>query len=147
MKWYGLFKQTSYIALKYFRASRPHILLGPFLEYLVPLTLPIQRISESCTKIKTNLNFYGQISLWCLKDLMKAFKAIMKHFKHHKEVWKQKKLVNFLSSSGIGTRRDNYFHQLFRPQILIKYFLCERSTIQPFLLCWGYERIGYTFSD
>ena len=141
MKWYGLFKQTSYIALKYFRASRPHILLGPFLEYLVPLTLPILPISECCTKIKTNLNFYGQISLRCLKRSLRPSWNILSTTK------KCENKKNFLSSSGIGTGRDNYFHQPFRPQILIKYFLCERSTIQPFLLCWGYERIGYTFSD
>ena len=31
------------------------------------LTLPTPCISESCIKIKINLNFYFQTSLWCLK--------------------------------------------------------------------------------
>ena len=44
------------------------------------LTLNISRISESCVEIKIKLNFYFHTSLWCLK-------------------------VNFLSSSGIRTRR------------------------------------------
>ena len=42
------------------------------LEYVrldIILTLPAPFISESCIKIKINLNFYFHTSLWCLKNL------------------------------------------------------------------------------
>ena len=44
------------------------------------LTLPAPCISESCIKIKINLNFYFHTSLWCLRRSYEGFKAIIKTF-------------------------------------------------------------------
>ena len=41
-------------------------------------TLSYPCISESCIKIKINLNFYFHNSLWCLKRSYEGFKAIIK---------------------------------------------------------------------
>ena len=38
-----------------------------FNHFSLMLTLPVQWISETCSKIKTYLNFYFRISLWCLR--------------------------------------------------------------------------------
>ena len=67
-------------------------------------------ISESCTEIKINLNFYFHTNfifiLLCgtSKGVMKAFmKAFIIHLRHHKEIWKKKNKLIFLSE--IGTAR------------------------------------------
>ena len=39
----------------------------------IKLTLPTPWISESCIKMKINLNFYFHTSSWCLKGLHKTF--------------------------------------------------------------------------
>ena len=45
---------------------------------MIWLTLLAPCISESCIKIKINLNFYFHTSLWCLKGLHKTFWGITK---------------------------------------------------------------------
>ena len=40
------------------------------------LTLPVPCISESCIKIKINLNFYFHTSLWCLKSFYEGPKGL-----------------------------------------------------------------------
>ena len=42
------------------------------------LTLPAPRISESCIKIKINLNFYFHTSLWCLKRFYEGIYGLHK---------------------------------------------------------------------
>ena len=44
------------------------------------LTLKDPLIFESCIEIKIKLTFYFHTSLWCLKRIMKAFKALIKPF-------------------------------------------------------------------
>ena len=45
------------------------------------LTFPAPYISESCIKIKINLNFYFDTSLWSLKRFHEAFEAPQKSVK------------------------------------------------------------------
>ena len=45
-----------------------------FLRLLAPC------ISESCIKMKININFYFHTSLWCLKRFSEACKAFIKPF-------------------------------------------------------------------
>ena len=73
------------------------------------VTLPAPCIPESCIKIKTKVNFYFCISLWCLKRFyegLKAFKAFIKPFDVPRA---SVKIVNFLSRPGIVTGRVNVF--------------------------------------
>ena len=56
------------------------------------LTLTALCISESCIKMKINLQFYFHTSLWCLKRFYESL---------HKTFWNTKILVNFFSGSWI----------------------------------------------
>ena len=44
------------------------------------LALPSPCISESCIKIKINLNFYFDTSLWCLKRFYEGLYGLHKTF-------------------------------------------------------------------
>ena len=46
------------------------------------LTLPASCISESCIKMKINLNFYFHTSLWCLKSFYEGLKSLHKKSLH-----------------------------------------------------------------
>ena len=50
------------------------------------LTLPAPCISESCIEIIVNFNFFPTLLCGASKGFMKAFKAFIKPFEHHKEV-------------------------------------------------------------
>ena len=51
--------------------SKSQFYISSFLCWYV--TLPTPYISEKCIKIKINVNFYSQVSLWCLIGLHKTF--------------------------------------------------------------------------
>ena len=55
--------------------------LFSFKGYKQVLTLPVSRISESCIKIKINLNFYFHTSLWYLKEFYEGLKGLRKTFR------------------------------------------------------------------
>ena len=44
------------------------------------LTLPAPCFSEGCNKMKINLIFYFQTSLWCLRRFYKGLKGLHKTF-------------------------------------------------------------------
>ena len=69
------------------------------------LTLPIQPISEWCTEIKINLNFYFYTSLWCLWNFYEGLKGFHKPFEAPKRSMKIKIWLNFLSSFRIKIGR------------------------------------------
>ena len=67
-------------------------------------------ISESCIKIKINLNFYFHTSLWCLKWFYEGLLGLHKTFKDTKKKCENKILSYFsLFSTGIATGRVNYY--------------------------------------
>ena len=92
------------LMLKEFSDLEPKIF--PLLSYKC-LTLPAPSISESYIKIKINLNFYFDTSLWCPKGFMKAFKDSIKPFEAPQRSAKIKIQVDSLPSSRIGTGRVN----------------------------------------
>ena len=55
-------------------------------------TLPTLCISESCIKIRINLNFYFQTSLWCLKWFYEGIKGLHKTFGGTKKKCENKNL-------------------------------------------------------
>ena len=69
------------------------------------LTLSAPYISESCIKIKTNLNFYFTLLCGPSKGFMKALKAFIKSFEAPQRSVKIKIKLVFFSSSGIGAQR------------------------------------------
>ena len=69
----------------------------------IPLSLDWKVISESYFKVKTNLNCYFHTSLRCLKRFYEDLKGLHKTFWGTITKFENKNLVNFLSSSGIGT--------------------------------------------
>ena len=69
------------------------------------LTLSAPCISESCIKIKTNLNFYFTLLCGPSKGFMKALKAFIKSFEAPQRSVKIKIKLVFFSSSGIGAQR------------------------------------------
>ena len=62
------------------------------------LTLPAQPILGSCVRIKINISFYFQTSLWCLQRL----KGFIKPFEAPQRSVKIKIEVNFFFSFVIG---------------------------------------------
>ena len=64
-------------------------------------SLPVLYISESCIKVKINLNFIFTRLCGASKDLHKTCWGTTKKCENYN-------LINFLSSSGIRTRRINF---------------------------------------
>ena len=55
----------------------PQIIFSTFHSIAFSLTVPVPCISESCVKIKINLNFYFHTSLWCLKRFYEGFNSLL----------------------------------------------------------------------
>ena len=65
--WYH-FQSPSEVHVTVAKNISVYFLVRKILPHQLPkLTLPFPGISESCIKIKINLNFYFHTSLWCLK--------------------------------------------------------------------------------
>ena len=102
----------------------------------IPLNLSYATtcISESCIKIKINLNFYFHTSLWCLKRFYEGFKSFIKHFEAPQRNMTIKIEVYFLSWSGIGTGR-----------VIIKSKIWRRSITVVLRNTWKHNRIAKIF--
>ena len=72
------------------------------------LTLSAPCISESCIKIKTDLNCYFRTSLWCLKRFYERLKGHQKTFWGTTNKCENKNLSYFFSPSKIGTVRVKF---------------------------------------
>ena len=73
---------------------------------IVYLSLPVPCISESCIKIKTNLNFYFHTSLWCLKKFYEGFKSLKPFEAPQKSV---KIKIKLIFSLRPGSRPEGLF--------------------------------------
>ena len=66
------------------------------------LTFPAPFISESCVKIKINLNCYFHFSLWCLKRLYEGLSGLQKTFWGTTKKCENKNLSFFSPCPGSG---------------------------------------------
>ena len=82
------------------QASSGSIKHSTYVPNMHKVNLPPPCILDSFIRIKINLNFYFHTSLWS-----HSFKAFIKHFVTPQGSVKEKILVNFFSSSGIGAQR------------------------------------------
>ena len=79
-------------------------------------------ISESCIKMKINLNFYFTLLCGAWKGFLEGFKAFVKPFEVAQRNVKIKNYANFLFSFGIGTGlvfRPHFLHEFSIKMFLI----------------------------
>ena len=122
--------------------------IGRSIVYLAQhlLTLPAPCISESFVKMEINLIFFFALVCAVWKGFMKPFNAFIKPFEAPQRSVKIKNQVNFLSSSGIETRRVKIHSDPFPKRLwrVINYSCFHKKYFKMFLrkTLWG-----KTFND
>ena len=102
------------------------------------LTLPTRtsRISESCIKIKINLNFYFHTPLWCLKRFYEGLKGLHKIFWAPQSSVKIKIQNNFYFNTTTwnvrGAKGKNFLAQSALITFFCKTFCTQRPSLTTF---------------